>query len=67
MKREIIGFSSDAEGHWRAELSCRHYQHVRHEPPLVVRPWVLTPEGRASRRGQQLECRKCDENAPRDF
>ena len=67
MKSAIIGFDQDDENHWRAKLECGHYQHVRHEPPLRVREWVLTDAGRASRLGQKLECRKCDEGKPADF
>jgi len=61
MKRHITGFDLDEEGHWRAVLNCGHPQHVRHEPPLRTREWVLTEEGRRSRLGAELECRKCDE------
>jgi tellurite resistance-related uncharacterized protein len=60
MKRPIVGFHLDAESHWVAELSCGHPQHTRHDPPFVDRPWVLTPEGRASQRGAHLECVRCD-------
>lgn len=67
MKREIVGFNQDDEMHWRAKLTCGHYQHVRHEPPLRVREWVLTEQGRNSRLGQELDCRKCDQGAPPDF
>ena len=41
------GFHQDAEGHWVAELSCGHSQHVRHQPPFTLRPWVLSEQGRA--------------------
>ena len=61
MKQRIISFEKDDEGHWRALLECGHYQHVRHDPPLVTRPWVLTEEGRASRLGFELDCKRCDE------
>jgi hypothetical protein len=63
MKRKIIGYEKDEQGDWRAELECRHYQHVRHSPPLVTREWVLTEEGRASRLGFELNCKRCDEEA----
>ena len=66
MKR-ITGFSRDQEGDWRATLECRHYQHVRHNPPLRTREWVLTEEGRQSRIGLELDCRKCEEGAPADL
>ena len=63
----IIGFDQDDERHWRAKLDCGHYQHVRHDPPLRRREWVTTAEGRASRLGAELECRKCDEGRPPDL
>lgn len=61
MKRKITGFQMDEQGDWRADLECGHRQHVRHNPPLVSRPWVLTEEGRASRLGFELDCKHCDE------
>lgn len=57
--RQIAGFHQDEEGHWAAELECGHTQHVRHDPPWQLRPWVVTPEGRAARLGAMLECVKC--------
>lgn len=33
---------------WIVALECGHGQHVRHEPPLVTRPWVLTAQDRVS-------------------
>lgn len=60
MRRQIVGFHQDEERHWVAELECGHGQHVRHDPPWQVREWVVTPEGRASRLGTELECRRCD-------
>ena len=67
MKRKITAYDIDVENHWRAKLECRHYQHVRHDPPLITREWILTDEGRESRIGMELECKKCDENTPEDF
>ncbi|HEY2865662.1 MAG TPA: DUF3565 domain-containing protein [Pyrinomonadaceae bacterium] len=67
MERKIIGYDQDDEGHWRARLECGHYQHVRHDPPLKTREWVLTDDGRTSRLGLALECKKCDDQLPRDF
>ena len=67
MKSKIIGFEKDEEGDWRAALECAHYQHVRHNPPLTKREWVLSKEGRRSRLGCDLECKKCDEGKPKDF
>jgi hypothetical protein len=60
MTRTITSFDQDDAGHWRAILSCGHRQHVRHDPPLISRPWVLTEEGRASKIGQALNCKACD-------
>lgn len=61
MKRRITGFYEDVEGHFVAILECGHEQHVRHKPPMVERPWVLTPEGRQSRIGETLDCPFCDQ------
>jgi hypothetical protein len=60
MKQKIVGFHQDNEGHWVAELACGHRQHVRHDPPLVSHPWVLTEEGRQRFLGFELECKLCD-------
>lgn len=61
MQQRVTGFHLDDENHWVANLECGHKQHVRHDPPLVSRPWVLTPEGRQSRLGVELNCKRCDE------
>jgi hypothetical protein len=63
ISRRIVGFHTDEEGHWVADLDCGHTQHVRHDPPWQVRAWVTTPEGRASRIGTELECVKCVQEA----
>jgi hypothetical protein len=60
-EQRIVGFRQDLDQDWIAELACGHTQHVRHAPPWQVRPWVLTPEGRAGRLGTSLPCRQCDE------
>lgn len=65
--RRIVGYHQDEERHWVAELECGHNQHVRHNPPWTNRPWVTTTQGRASKLGEMLKCRKCDEGAPRDW
>ncbi|MDX1637048.1 MAG: DUF3565 domain-containing protein [Balneolaceae bacterium] len=46
MEQAISGFHKDDQGDWVAELECGHYQHVRHDPPWQLRPWVVTPQGR---------------------
>lgn len=55
----VIAFRQDDAGDWVAELACGHPQHVRHRPPLELRAWVLTEEGRRSRLGVALPCRAC--------
>jgi hypothetical protein len=66
MKQGIVGYHIDDVGHWVAELACGHFQHVRHDPPMVQRPWVLTKEGRDEMLGYELECKKCNKSAPKD-
>jgi hypothetical protein len=61
MKREIVAFDQDEMGDWRAILACGHAQHVRHNPPLSSRPWVLTEDGRKRFLGHLLDCKICDE------
>lgn len=60
MKQKIVGFDQDESGDWRALLACGHRQHVRHNPPLVSRPWVLHAEGRARFLGYELLCKLCE-------
>lgn len=67
MKQTIIGFDLDDEQDWRAKLTCGHYQHVRHDPPLITREWTLTAAGRNGKIGAELECKKCNTSEPRDF
>lgn len=62
--RKIVGFRQDDEQHWVAVLSCGHGQHVRHDPPLVSRPWVLTLTGRRERLGAELACLRCLRGEP---
>ena len=66
MKKSIIGFHKDSDGDWVAELECRHFQHVRHNPPWVNRVWVISKTGRNSMLGYTLECKKCDQQMPTD-
>jgi len=58
--RRIVGFRRDDEGDWVAELECGHAQHVRHDPPWQVRPWVVTEDGRGRFIGTSLNCVKCE-------
>ncbi|MCA9999740.1 MAG: DUF3565 domain-containing protein [Anaerolineales bacterium] len=48
-------------GDWVADLSCGHRQHMRHNPPLTTRPWVLKEAGRAEFIGRLLVCKQCQE------
>jgi hypothetical protein len=57
--RPIVGYHQDDEGHWVAELACGHGQHVRHDPPWQLRPWVVTAAGRAAFLGTTLRCVRC--------
>ena len=66
MQRCVIGFHKDSADHWVAELACGHFQHTRHDPPWVNRPWVATREGRESVIGRTLACKKFDAVAPPD-
>lgn len=67
MKQKIVGFDKDDKDDWRAKLECRHYQHLRHNPPLVSREWILIEESRHEKLGETLECKKCDEIQAEDF
>jgi hypothetical protein len=67
MERAICGYHKDEQSDWVAELECGHTQHVRHNPPWQLRPWVTTPKGRQEHLGHLLTCKKCDRNEPKDF
>lgn len=67
MKQPIIGYHKDEHDDWVAELKCGHNQHVRHNPPWMLRPWVTTIEGRENHIGFELDCKKCERNEPKDF
>jgi tellurite methyltransferase len=58
--RAISGFHQDDAGDWVAELACGHNQHVRHQPPFKIHPWVIDAGGRSSRLGTPLRCPLCD-------
>jgi len=60
MRRKIVGYHQDDEGHWVAELECGHGQHVRHNPPWTNREWVTSAQGRNAMLGETLECKACD-------
>lgn len=62
----ITGYHQDDQGHWVAQLDCGHNQHVRHDPPWMNRLWVTSATGRNSMLGYRLECKKCDDGAPKD-
>ena len=60
MKRAITGFHLDEHDDWVADLDCGHGQHVRHRPPFVNRPWVVSDAGREGMLGEPLDCVRCD-------
>lgn len=60
MIRAIDRFHQDSDEVWVADLSCLHRQHVRHQPPFQLRPWVQTAAGREGRLGGAIECPQCD-------
>lgn len=64
MKQKVTGFHRDEQGDWVAELACGHGYHMRHDPPWLIREWVLTSEGREQFIGHILECPKCDRGEP---
>ncbi|KAB7628474.1 DUF3565 domain-containing protein [Alkalilimnicola sp. S0819] len=64
MKRKILGFHKDDEGHWVADLECGHQQHVRHRPPWINRPWVVSEAGRQRQIGKTLNCKLCSDEMP---
>jgi hypothetical protein len=59
--RRIVSFHLDEEGDRVADLECGHGQHVRHDPPWQVRPWVVTEEGRRQFIGATLHCVFCQQ------
>ena len=60
MERTIARFSQDDAGEWVAHLSCLHRQHVRHNPPFRLAPWVVDDAERAARIGAAIDCPLCD-------
>ena len=67
MKQAIVGYHKDELGDWVARLICGHFQHVRHAPPFINRPWVESEAGRNDMIGYQLTCKKCDLGEEKDF
>ncbi|MEO8634053.1 MAG: DUF3565 domain-containing protein [Gemmatimonadales bacterium] len=67
MLRRITNFHQDHEQHWVADLECGHAQHVRHDPPLRTRAWVLTEATRHAHLGTMLNCIACDASPPLAF
>jgi hypothetical protein len=55
----LLGFHQDEDGHWVADLSCGHTQHLRHLPPWQNRAWVIEPEQRQRHLGQPFACGWC--------
>ena len=66
MNQPIIAYHQDEENDWVARLACGHFQHVRHNPPFINRPWVISLAGRNEMIGYNLPCKKCDLGAEKD-
>ncbi|WP_213939713.1 DUF3565 domain-containing protein [Pseudomonas sp. dw_612] len=62
----VTGFHQDEDGHWVAELSCGHTQHLRHQPPWQSRAWVLDPAQRIEKIGQPFACGWCAQGSVSD-
>ena len=60
--RKIVDFHLDEAGEWVAELECGHEEHVRHNPPWTIRPWITTPQDRLEHLEQHLECMSCNQS-----
>ena len=52
--RAITGFRPDAE----------HSRHMRHNPPLNNRPWVIDAAGRQDMIGTEISCALCERAEP---
>jgi hypothetical protein len=59
----LLDFHQDVDGHWVANLSCGHTQHLRHQPPWQNRPWVLAAKQRQARLGELFPCGWCAQQA----
>lgn len=66
MKRHIVSFDTDEEGHWRVLLDCGHHRHTRHRPPLENREWIFDEHEREARIGVELNCKVCDDETALD-
>jgi hypothetical protein len=66
MNQAIISYHQDEENDWVARLTCGHAQHVRHNPPFMNRPWVISVSGRHKMLGYSLPCMKCDLGLEKD-
>jgi tellurite methyltransferase len=60
VRRRIVGFQVDDVGDWAAQLDCLHRQHIRHQPPFRVAPWIADAEQRAARIDSAWDCPLCD-------
>ncbi len=59
--RRIVGFHQDNHGDWVADLECGHARQVRHRPPWINRPWVVSAMGRERHIGTRMKCKRCAE------
>lgn len=58
-QRRIVAFAQDQHDDWYAVLACGHSQHMRHKPPFMERPWVLSARGRQATMGVSIPCSRC--------
>jgi hypothetical protein len=63
MNQPVVGYHRDEHGDWVADLACGHGQHVRHQPLMTTRAWVLTEAGRTGRLVTMLNCQRCEGKA----
>lgn len=60
MQRRVVGFTVDDEGDRVVLLDCHHRQHVRHQPPFRLAPWIEDATERERRVGTPWPCPLCD-------
>lgn len=60
IQRTVVGFHQDEAGDWVAALDCGHGVHVRHNPPFMNRPWVVSEAGRRAALGEPRDCVRCE-------
>lgn len=67
MQQSIVSFHKDDKDHWIAEIECGHFQHMRHNPPIVIFLWVLSEQGRESMLRYKLEYNNFEEGLTKNI